>query len=68
MPIPLIFSKGEGEQGSKHDTIHKEGPGEESWILALTPANIEGFFLMWNSVIRKPEMPIRYNVVPKAFY
>lgn len=68
MPIPLIFTEGGGEQGRKHHTIHKESPRGDTWILALVPANIEGFCSMWNSAIRKAQMPICYSVVPKAFY
>lgn len=63
MLIPLSFTKGEREQGSKHHTIHKDGPGGEPWSTALALADIEGFCLIWNSAIRKPEMPIRSSVV-----
>lgn len=47
MPIPLIFTEGEGEQRRKHHAIHKEGPGEDTWILALALPNIEEFCSIW---------------------
>lgn len=63
MLIPLWFTEGEREQGSKHHTNHKEGPGEKPWNRALRLAHIEGFCLMWNSTVRKTEMPISSSVV-----